>query len=460
MNLPGDIFTNLALGFQSMRATSEIERQSIHRIFAAFYNNDYLLINDILKRETLNNPFSEKTLEKMNFQHLNILKKILNRLSSGIYTEQPLRELLLNEKTDEKLLPLLSKIRYSAKVKDAFKKSLYYNCVLVGVVWDDETKKMRLDVISPDNFEVKTKNDYLEISQLKICKARPDGTIFHTIWTESEHYILDGGETYSPPNNESGKNPYGKIPFVILRMEEGCDFYGEPNWNLFLNQKNFDIRLTDLNEAELRTIMGIWHGINTKFQKSQRFAAGELLQSTAADGENISLQSIAMDIDYVSVRENIDWRMKTVMNSEGLSAQSGDTQATQESGIKRIVDELELEERRNDFKEILYNFEIELLNMIRLVYNKHNSDKLNEKGIFEVTFSEEKSTESITDKISRREMESAIGYKDEIDFTMEDLEVDESQAIEILKSRKDRMRILGLENETPQPVDPQESQQV
>ena len=59
--MTGNIFTELVKGYQKMRAISEMERISIHRLFSAFYNNDYLLINDILKNETLNNPYSKET---------------------------------------------------------------------------------------------------------------------------------------------------------------------------------------------------------------------------------------------------------------------------------------------------------------------------------------------------------------------------------------------------------------
>ena len=90
--MTGTIFQELTYGYQRMRAVSEAERLAIHRTFAAFYNSDYLLINDILKKSTLNNPFSQATLDKMNFQHLDITKKILNRLSAGVYTNEAQRE--------------------------------------------------------------------------------------------------------------------------------------------------------------------------------------------------------------------------------------------------------------------------------------------------------------------------------------------------------------------------------
>ena len=84
--------------------------------------------------------------------------------------------------------------------------------------------------------------------------------------------------------------------------------------------------------------------------------------------------------------------------------------------------------------------------MIRTVNNYYQMPKLSDTGFFEVTFSEEKATERIEDKVARREMEAAIGYKDGIDFTMEDLEVSQDDAITILTERKVRVYDLGVKD--------------
>jgi len=447
--MTGTIFQELTYGYQRMRAVSEAERLAIHRTFAAFYNSDYLLINDILKKSTLNNPFSQETLDKMNFQHIDQTKKVLNRLSAGIYTNEAQRELIIGkDKTDENLPPLLKKLRYSAKVKDSFRKALYYNLILVQPVYDMQLNRMRLDIITPDMVtKLTTKDDYLEIEEIGIEKARPDGTVYESVWNETEHYNIEGDEkVFYPDKNQNGKNPLKKIPFIILRMNEGIDFWGEPNWNLLLNQINYDIRLTDLNEAELRTVYQFFVGYNTDFKDFDRFAPGQLRQVIDSVDSPARIESIQADIDFASVKDNIDWKMKQVMSSEGLSAQSGDTDVANESGVKRMIDEIELQERRDEFKETLYNFEINLLDMIRTVNNYYQMPKLSDTGFFEVTFSEEKATERIEDKVARREMEAAIGYKDEIDFTMEDLEVSEEDAVTILTDRKTRVYDLGVKD--------------
>ena len=118
-----------------------------------------------------------------------------------------------------------------------------------------------------DNIIVETKDNYLILDKVKIKKkhARTERCII--LYGLKTNIIIDGESKFPPVNNPDGKNPFGKLPFSVLRIEEGCDFYGEPNWNLFLNQKNLDIRLTDMNESELRSVFGVFHGINTNFEE-------------------------------------------------------------------------------------------------------------------------------------------------------------------------------------------------
>lgn len=451
-----NIFTDMELQFKAMLQRSEAVRQSIHQDFAAFINNDYEEITRILKKITLNNPYSADTLNDQNFyfQHIDILDKILTRLSSGIYTQMPIREIYdvngeVNVEATDKLNLILEQINYHGKVKEAFKKAIYFNCLVVNPVFDineqTESKKFRLDVITPDNFAVKTKENYLEMKAIAIRKADENNEVYLSVWTEEEHYNKSGLQEWTAPNNEEGINPFSPVlPFSVLRIKEGTDFYGEPNWNLYLNQRSYDIRLTDLDRSEVGTIFNIWVGTNTKFAKDETFRPGELKQIESNSEYPASLKNVSGDIDYTSIRENIDWKNKSVMNSEGLSAQSGSVDVASESGVKREMDEVELKEKRENYKETLYAFEIDLLNKIRMVWNEYNPTNQIADGEFDITFSEVQSTETVQDKIARREMEKKFGLKDEVDFVMEDFEISEAEAIQHIQARQERKALLNL----------------
>ena len=93
MLLTGNIFSELNNAFNSALKKSEIYRLSLHNEFAAFYNNDYESICGYLREATLNNPFSEETLQDLRFRHVNVIRKIIGRITSGIFTKDPVIKL-------------------------------------------------------------------------------------------------------------------------------------------------------------------------------------------------------------------------------------------------------------------------------------------------------------------------------------------------------------------------------
>ena len=110
-----------------------------------------------------------------------------------------------------------------------------------------------------------------------------------------------------------------------------------------------------------------------------------------------------------------------------------------ESGAAKMIDELELLERREEYKTILWHFMINLLKIIRYVWNYYNpSQALNMNAEFDIRFTEANVFESTDDKKKRYDMALEYGYKDEIDIAAEELEISETEAMEVIKVRKER----------------------
>ena len=82
MLLTGNIYEELNKAFVSVLKKSEASRLNIHQEFAAFYNNDYECISGYLREATLNNPFSEETLRTLCFRHVNVIRKIISRITN------------------------------------------------------------------------------------------------------------------------------------------------------------------------------------------------------------------------------------------------------------------------------------------------------------------------------------------------------------------------------------------
>ncbi|MCC6865756.1 MAG: hypothetical protein IT280_06300 [Ignavibacteria bacterium] len=449
MQLTGNIFSELNKAFNSAIKKSEIYRLSLHNEFAAFYNNDYESICSYLREATFNNPFSETTLNNIRFRHVNIIRKIINRITSGIFTKDPVIKLKDANAAEQDLFSeILTKAKFIQKVKEAFQKAVYYNTVEAHAVWDNEANKLRIDIITPNNYTVETGNDFLEKEKIAIRKADKFGEVYWSVWGKTEHYLVKGDNKIAPKNNKEMVNPYSSagiyaLPFAVLRIDEGEDYFGEPNWNIFLHQKNLDIRLTDLNETELKTLHQIYLGINTNFSEGESFKAGDFKQinNVKADDKEPRIESVIADVDYISVRENIDWHNRLVLNSEGISGGTASTELKAESGAAKIIDELELLEKREEYKTLLYHFMQHLLQVIRVVWNYNNPNvQLNKNSLFETSFTEARIFETIDEKRKRYDMALAIGYKDRIDITAEELECSEAEAIELLRKRDNRIK--------------------
>ncbi len=449
MLLTGNIFSELNKAFSAALKKSEIYRLSLHNEFAAFYNNDYESICGYLREATLNNPFSEETLQDLRFRHVNVIRKIIGRITSGIFTKDPSIKLNDASEEEQKLLSrILNESRFVQKVKEAFQKAVYFNIAEANVVWDSDLKKIRIDIITPNNYTVESGSDYLEKSKIAVRKADENGEIYWSYWSKTEHYLVKGDDIIPPENNPEKINPYGlsgdpkfALPFAALRIEEGEDYFGEPNWNIFLHQKNLDIRLTDLNETELKTLHQIYLGINTNFSEGESFKAGDFKQinNVKDDDKEPRIESVIANIDYGSVRENIDWHNRLVLNSEAISGGSSSTELKAESGAAKMIDELELLERREEYKTVLYHFILHLLEVLRVVWNYYNPKQaLPADRSFDVRFTDAKIFETIDDKKKRYDMALEYGYKDRIDITAEELEVREEEAKEIISERKKR----------------------
>jgi hypothetical protein len=172
-----------------------------------------------------------------------------------------------------------------------------------------------------------------------------------------------------------------------------------------------------------------------------------------------TLESVTSNYDFAGIREQTDYLLSQLAISEGMNASSVSTQVDDLSGIAKIVDNAELEEKRLDNLELLYQFEIDLLNKMRMVWNKYSATKLNETGEFEVEFVEDSQTETVSDKTVRREMEKKYGIANEIDFVIEDKELgSREEALAHIKQRQLEMQELNIQEDAEE-TNPEDTQQ-
>ncbi len=458
--------------FQQFLIQNQQQREAIFERFRAFYDKDYYEIRDIIKSEMLGKPFRQETIDKMHIIHIDIIQKAIKRQISGIYSQRPMRKLSDGgDNEDTNLETSLNKSHYPQQIKNAVKRAKYFNTIALYFTY--RNNQLDIDVLSPESFRVlPNEKDYLKADGIVMRRVNAaTNEIYAEVWTLEENYLITAGNKEVAGTNEEMINPYrlnGEpiLPVVFLRMEDGLDFYGEPNWNLYNNQIAVDIKLSDNDYAEYFQKFKIPYGIDTGIEGVLPMDPGILLKGQSNGDQKPQFGILDFQIDFASLNKSIYERIKMVLMSEGLpeSSSSISNNAPRQVGAKAI-DEQELKEDREELKEIYYNFEMDALEVFRAVNNYHTTTpgnklkKLNESYKFSVEFSEESPTESIDDKTKRREYDKIFLGKDEIDFIMEDLELNEQQALEFIKVRDDRKQsqiILPVKNTMPLQMTPQQ----
>jgi hypothetical protein len=445
--------------FQRAMLESDDNRREDAAKFAAFLDNDYDEIVKILKAETLDKPYKSSTQEILRWRHIDMVNKTLNRKMAGIFDNEPKITLGEDKAQNERLKEILSGCDFFSKVKRAIKRALFFNTNVTMPVMRDE--KLEIDVIDPQYFIVAAKSNYYLIDKIAIQRTDEDNNVYWLLFTEDENYIIRGENTENVPVDEEtdneGRNPYSIIPVAVCRIKEnGCDFYGEPNWNLYRAQIEVDAELTDMKYVEWMQKFGVGVSINLPIKDGQVLTPGMIISATKVktDDATPSLTFAVPAVDWNALRDNLDWEMERYYNSEGIpnSSASVSGESPKQVGAKTI-DEIELQESREDLKTVTYKFIIDLLNVIRVVWNTHNpGQKLNEKDVFEVEFSEEKPYETVQDKKTRREMEKENFIGNPVTFVMEDKELGEEEAKEYIKKVKEQNAELGLNSKQDTPI--------
>lgn len=432
--------------WQKVETASEANRISTYADLRIFYENDRDDIESYLRRLLVDTKglYKEATFKKIIVRHRDNIQKPINRMTTGIYENPPKREIYsdtdtLDEKQTEFLTQILEDCRFNQKAKDSFRKACYYNCLEVWVQWDGE--KVVLEVITPDSYSVKTKaSDYTKKDKIWIQRYNSDTeSIDYVVYTDEETYLINSnGDIVPVEGNEAMKNPYGKIPCIKLQLREGTDYYGEPNWDLFDTQVALDIKRTNNFYTEMFQTFSVGVATNLKLPDQSNITPGMLIQcdNVGKDDVQPSMTFSNPSVNWKDLNDNIDFEVKDSLRSQGINATSSTLDPIAQSGAAKEMDEVELVELRETNKEILYNFEKELIETILTVYNYHTGKK-EITGEVEITFSEEKTNEAIKDKIQRRTFEIQNNLKTPVDFIQEDLEVTRAEAEKIFTDNKD-----------------------
>jgi hypothetical protein len=410
-----------------------------------WYQNDKSNI-DLMIKESMKKMFSPKTMRKMNVRVFNIVPRVIDKL--GLVYKYPPQRMLEGgityetDKTTKKSTPKQSEDdkRYQEIMQASTigmkqgqwqKQAKLFNTVLVQPVWmkDDDRSYMDYRIYSPAwTIVTPRKDNYLKIESLyyPIWKE-VKGVIQQVLvyWSDTEHFDVDrNGNKIAPPDNPEMKNPYGKLPFAVLRMKEGIDFWGDGMWDLIDGSEEVCIQLTNLYYVSIFQAHGQAVAINLNLKGNPQTGPDTPIVSNNAKAGDIppSFEFKNPNPNLKAVQDLIDWTVKTVQTLRGLGPQQfAIEQKALASGVSKVIDSVEIEEIREDDSTILLLFESDLHEKTVMVYNYENSGKkINPKAKFSIKFGEKQVVKDGKTQQEERQSKLNMGTASRIDFILED----------------------------------------
>lgn len=363
---------------------------------------------------------------------VNIVRKITNRLAV-VYKEAPARTVVNGTARDQ---AIAAKIWEQSRIDLAMKKANRYSkllkTVVVRVAWRNDV--IAYDILTPNILDA-TFEDPEHPDSLLITRpaARPED-VSYTYWTPLEFFTLDArGNLLPNPDNLDNANPYGALPFVpVFDRDPDSEFFLNGGADLVLAQRTINLKLVDL----LRNIQSqAWGQPWAKGLGVTKLDFGpETAISLPADGSFGYAQPTAVVTEVI---EAVDFLIKQTAICNSLPGATFATEATDESGIAKLVDSVDLREAREDDLELFRTYESRLFEVTRSVWNFHNSNNpISESASLGIDFADLQPAQTETERLDGIKRRIDLGVWSVVDAMM-----DENPD---LKTREDAIRELEV----------------
>lgn len=365
--------------------------------------------------------------EKINPVSLNLVKKIIHALAM-VYLRDAVRSVDGTEQDKAILAEIETSAAMPVKMKQANRMAKLLGTILLRPVW--RNGRMDLDVLTPDVLDVETGDTPHDLQAVQVTHYSPTGDaneVTYSLWTPESVQIVDAnGRRVSEE-----ENPYGCLPFVPC--------WGRPVSDFFWQRGAADLIL--VQDAVSRLLTQAAHTIDYQtssvcFVKGMEGRTTDDL--TLGPGSFVGLPP-GGEIGFVSpqaaiekIMAVVDYLMKQAAVTNGLPAATMNTEVTEESGVSRIVGNRELEEMRADDVALFTEYERQLFDVFRTVWNVHNPDRqMSVDAVFQINFADPKPSMTATEQISNWERLMGLGLASPVDIILErdpDLTREEAKA--------------------------------
>ncbi|TAK56607.1 MAG: phage portal protein [Bacteroidetes bacterium] len=396
-------------------------------------------------RAALLKTFRPTTVEEMNIRVRNVVPRIINKIAQ-VY-KHPAKRVLdggaalvhdggetktIRSREDELFQQILLNSAINKKSKLWHRLGILFNTVLVQpVVLKESGKEPHLDffIHTPAFTVVETDQNQWNIPVAfyypieKTIEGKSQQVLVY--WSATEHYLIDKlGTKHAPPENPGMLNPYHRLPVATLRFQDDEDFWGEGKWSLVEGNEEVAVQYSNIAFTALFQTHGQAVAINTGLKGEPEVGPNRVIKienAGQAGQQQSDFKFVSPNPAILEVQGLIDWLVKSLHVDEGLSPQQFATEVATTSGIAKILDSADLNEQREDHRQILEDFEHDLFNVIRTVWNTEvPNKKISESATFSIQFGEPKVVKTIDEKIKERESAIALNTGSRVDFIMED----------------------------------------
>jgi len=353
--------------------------------------------------------------EQLSPVFINLTRKIINNLAQT-YCKPAKREIDGTQSDNEVYQTISEGAAIDTVMKQASKLTKLLKTVLVRVVW--RNGRIELDTLTGDILDVVTGDSPRDVLKVIVTHtASKTEDVTYSVWTPETFQRLNyRGDLISEEDN-----PYGCLPFVALHDEMPTDgFWIEGGQDIIEAQTAINERLTDLCYTLRNQAFGVGYiksGDHGPGQPNSLEVGAGTLVNLPADPDS--------EIGYVSTKAPIEGAIKAIeflINqtaiANGLSAHSLTTKPVNESGVAKIMGNAELLEKREDDIALFRKYEHDLFNLIKIVWNTHNSKKISEGATLKVDFAEIKPPLADIDEHEKWERLISMGQASQIDYAI------------------------------------------
>jgi len=374
----------------------------------AFYHDeqiDYII-------EKLEEYFSEP--DRLTPTFFNIIKKIVNQLGM-VYAKDAVREIEGNAKDEDAFLEIVGSSKLPVKMKIASRYAKLLKTVLLRPVW--RKGRMDLDILTGDVLDV-AYGDVPEDLQSVLITHYPEtgkyDEVEYSLWTPGEFKRLN----WQGFTLDEQINPYNVLPFIpVWDRYPLSDFWIPGGDDLVNAQEAVNEKLTDLMYVIRQQGFGVgWIRKGKKGGGLLQVDPGNLVElpedgALGFESQEAPIQEILNAIEFIITQA-------AVMN--GLSASSLSTSTVRESGLAKVQGARELEEQRRDDIVLFTEYERQLFEMFRIVWNVHQPGrKISTEAKFKINFHDPKPEISPKDQAETFQLYFDMGLKSPVDAILE-----------------------------------------